>query len=618
MSLLPAELWDHCLSLLPPSHLQHTALALSRALPQGENHISRALLWRHLLIRREGQAYQCTRRLREEEQGTAQAVRTVKVEVWRDDAQLLVNLLLALPALRSIELTAGPLAAPEDYEDLFDPAGLQRTRRFDKLEQLAVRFNPYVSERSYYTFLKGAYFDSLLLSLSRLPPSLAPSLRRLSIAQDLPPTHGTTPKSTLAFGLHDLGAELDSLQLSQIQVPTSGRFGRKWEKADPMGFAQPIVFFQLSCLTTLSLSPLGAQLTSLTFRIPRRALLPSLTDVPSPVSHPPFPSLKHLDISTSHVIDDARLAMFLRMCPTLESLVLDRCSGLISKDAVEEPTAVATLRWLGKVMGGVGLSRSEDALRTWRRLAKERPSDAPNLSRPSRRSTPSATRPATPSSTSTTDELVPPVRELLVIPPPSALTHLGLGLHDLPPRVAAAWERSFMQGYEDATRRTVEKLEEALERWDRWGRTGQLGDGTRRLCTFVDALPPQLQGEEHAEGQETEEEDPDPTFARFCRLRQLRPISPAQAKEILSVILAQPGNFNLCTTPACSNSPGTPHLSVSASGSTAEDPAGRRERERTAWEREALEETERKARGGHKEDCAHGRGENEWALGRFS
>ncbi|GAA6027239.1 hypothetical protein JCM8097_002514 [Rhodosporidiobolus ruineniae] len=628
--MLPAELWDHCLALLSPQELQHTALALSRALPP-PSHISLALLVRHLRITREGQALQTLKHLRSAEDGLEDAVRTVTAQVWREDPQLLVNLLLALPSVRSISLTIGPLAQPENLEDLLHPDSIARTGRWKRLEQLSFRFNPYVSERSYYTFLKGAYFDSAVHTLSRLDPSLLPSFTRLSFAQDLPPTHGVKRKETLAFGLHDLGDSIEQISLSQVVVPTSGRHKRKTAlKTEKMDFAQPIVFFQLSCLTTLSQSPLGSQLTHLTFRLPRRALLPSLTDhARNPLLHPPFAALKHLDLSTTHIVDDARFPIFLRLHPGLESLVLDRCSGLISAEAVDEPTAVGTLRWLGKCCGGIGLSRAEDAVRSWRRIQKERPSDAPNVrsssSRPSASSSLSSTPTPAPSYASGEGDLVPPVRELCVVPPPTALIALGFGLHDLSPRTAAAWERAFADGHRDATKRTVEKLEDCLERWERWSGQGKLADGTRRLVTFRDALAhlsplPSSGGQEGEGGAEEEEyEDPDPTFARFCALRRLVPISPSQAKELLSVLLAQPAQFSFCPHPDCSNSPGTPHLSLgAATGGEKEDHDARRQVERDVWEREKREEEERRADGRHVEGCAHRRAREAWDLEQFA
>jgi hypothetical protein len=80
VALLPPELWDHVLSLLPANELQSTALALTRALPLA--HVSHALLWRFLHLTREGQSLQAISKLRELP-GFAEAVRSISLGVWR-------------------------------------------------------------------------------------------------------------------------------------------------------------------------------------------------------------------------------------------------------------------------------------------------------------------------------------------------------------------------------------------------------------------------------------------------------------------------------------------------------------------------------------------------------
>ncbi|GEM07285.1 serine threonine protein kinase [Rhodotorula toruloides] len=624
----PSELWDHVVAQLPADEVQHTSLALSRALPRTA-HVSNALFWRHIRVNREGQAWQIIQKLRQED-GAAE-----------DDPQLLVNLLLALPSLRAISLTVGPLAAPEQLEELLDPAGIKRTGRWKQLEQLAFRFNPYCAERSYYTFLKGAYFDTAPLSLSRLSRSDLPSLRRLSFIQDLPPTHGATKKETPAFGLHELEAELDQLRLEEIKasVPVSGKYGRKAAQGK-MEFAQPIVFFQLSCLTRLATSSIGAQLTHLTFRLPRRNLLPSLTDfAPSLPLSPSFPSLKHLDLSTTHVLDDARLPLLLKLHPTLEMLVLDRCSGLISKEAVEEPTAFATLRWLGKCCAGVGLARADDIVRAWRRISKERPADAPNIP---------ASAAVAPSGATNDEKLVPPVRDILVLPPPSRLRSLGLGLHDsLAPHLVKGWTNSFSEGYEDMLGKTVDRAEDVKDRWERWARTnGRLEEGTRRVGIFREAVSedwikqyfPQLFDEDGVEKHATHggtddlalSLDPDPLFSRFCYTRRLLPLpyfySPSAstplvaslALNLISNVEAHAADFAFCPVPDCSNAPGVPHLTLSQVGK--EDIEERRKREKEVWEKEKREEWGpggwRKDESEHRGKCAHLEGHRTWGVER--
>lgn len=282
---LPAELWDHVLLQLDPDELQHTTLALSRALGNRVS-ISRAVWWRHLAVTRQGQAWQCIQQLRNEPQGTR--VESLTVQLWREDQQLLVNLALAPPleSVRALSLTVGPLAAPEHVQDLLDPVALRRNpNRFRKLEQLAFRFNPYCQERSYYTFLKvrsppvratwthhtltcpdraqGAYFDVAPLALAAIGTSEMPQLRRLSFIQDLPPTHGSVKKETPAFGLppqqqledgmagldlqgagggsnggNEDGAESDP-EPAPVQI--AGKYVGKRRKGDKMDFAQPIV-----------------------------------------------------------------------------------------------------------------------------------------------------------------------------------------------------------------------------------------------------------------------------------------------------------------------------------------------------------------------------------------
>lgn len=79
--LLPPELLDQILTQFPPHQLQNQTLALTRALPH--SNISLALLWRHLVLTREGQAWQASSELRGEGEGLKGAVRSVDVQVWR-------------------------------------------------------------------------------------------------------------------------------------------------------------------------------------------------------------------------------------------------------------------------------------------------------------------------------------------------------------------------------------------------------------------------------------------------------------------------------------------------------------------------------------------------------
>jgi hypothetical protein len=83
LASLPPELLDYVLSLSQPSALQSTTLALIAALPSSS--ISKALLFRHLRLTREGQSLQVGRYLRAqaENEGLREAARTVDAMVWR-------------------------------------------------------------------------------------------------------------------------------------------------------------------------------------------------------------------------------------------------------------------------------------------------------------------------------------------------------------------------------------------------------------------------------------------------------------------------------------------------------------------------------------------------------
>jgi len=113
-------------------------------------------------------------------------------------------------------------------------------------------------ERSYFVFLKGTYFDSIVLNLSSWTLDTAPKLKRLDFTQDLSPNHGVKRKDTPAFGLHEIRQELNEIEEKELeeeeerimmasrQPPASGRFGRQNKiENGKMDFAQPIVRFFL-------------------------------------------------------------------------------------------------------------------------------------------------------------------------------------------------------------------------------------------------------------------------------------------------------------------------------------------------------------------------------------
>lgn len=54
--------------------------------------------------------------------------------------------------MTSLRITIGPLFQPEHLEELLEAPAWRET-----VEQVWLRFNPYVMERSYYTFLKVSF-----------------------------------------------------------------------------------------------------------------------------------------------------------------------------------------------------------------------------------------------------------------------------------------------------------------------------------------------------------------------------------------------------------------------------------------------------------------------------
>lgn len=175
-----------------------------------------------------------------------------------------------------------------------------------------------VQRATYYQFLAGAYFDSLILALAKWPESSVP---RLSIIQDpIDPSIAPVKK-----------------------------------------FAQPFVFHRLDPFSTLSCASSVATLPYLRLRIPLRQV--------SKFIYQPqrsFPSLKLLDLSTCDVraVDvEAILGRFFK----LEHLILDRCNLITQR---ELPEGGSESQWadLGKVMALAGVKRMKDRekkIRVW-------------------------------------------------------------------------------------------------------------------------------------------------------------------------------------------------------------------------------------------------------------
>lgn len=213
--------------------------------------------------------------------------------------------------------------------------------------------------------------------------------------------------------------------------------------------------------------------------------------------------------------------------------------------------------------------------------------------------------------------MIPPVKELFLIPSPPNLTHLGLGLHDNLSNTSTTrvWTKSFEKGYVEAIEKSKGRIQEFLDRWELWERQGKLLDGTRRLCTFSDALTTPSFRALHrgwSDVQKEGEEELDPLFEKFMDSRGLVKISPSIAYDLLELHdgkLRQ--GIELCFEPDCSDLPGVPRLSFGENGKDSME--DREEREKVIDQVEREDKERRRARK-HVHGCAHLRGREAWEV----
>ncbi|KAK4056518.1 hypothetical protein OIO90_002365 [Microbotryomycetes sp. JL221] len=587
---LPLELVDHVLEQLARRDLQHVTVRVMQAQPRS---VSLNLLWRHVRLTREQQAWQCISHLDKLSLRPLQHTRTLDVNVWRDDPQMLVNLARLPPNAWSINLSIGPLWSPEHLQEL-----LNQPRWIASVEQLTLRFNPYVTQRSYYTFLKGTFFDSCPILLTTWTTQQAPNLHRLAFQQDLPPNYGTERKSIPAFGLHRLSLEQDENKQESTR-----------QEISTLDFAQPIVFHRLTWLDMLGHSNIGQQLTHLSLRLPRRNLVSCLSSSSSSSSSSsnstrPFKSLIHLDLSTTHVQSQSiSFSIMLRLFPQLKSLTLDHCTGLISLKEPLNGTSLNSFEWLGKCIGGQGNFRMEFVNREWYKISRIRHS----TTRQHRDRTTTTTTPSSITNENKHDHVVM-VRDLLILPALPSLVKLGIGLlnhnqsqdqetqnHVL--EIETIWKQEFKKGYQDSIKKIILKIKDHLKRFQLWlNQSKGLNQGTRQLMIFKDTYKqilkiqkPFLNTIHHQEelNQEiqrlqiefNEMNSLDLEFKKFSNEFELLPLNSIQSIEILLNLFEtklieiqdqdseeqqqEEDQFNLCFVPDCSNKPGVAHLSLS-------------------------------------------------------
>ncbi|PVG01872.1 hypothetical protein CPB86DRAFT_823443 [Serendipita vermifera] len=318
---LPEELYLAILECIPdPKERTPCTVALARALPRSP--ISWRWFYHYVSLQGPKNVlalYQQLRKRGGKSSSEASWIHELSSESWEVDAQILADLLNLLQGLRKMNLHIGTTFAPEHLDDVF-----QHPR--SDLLSLNLVFKPYVQKATYYQFLKGAYFDSLLSHISSW--STESKLRHLSIVQTLPPS------------------------------PTIFH-----------SFAQPIVFFSLDPLSKLIHSAALQNVTHLRIQIPSRTIADFLCRTSSSTSQSttsslPLPSLRLLDLSTTQ-LSPSTLARLLGTYHDLEHLIIDDCS-VVSR-SIEISGEFAEL---GRLCALAGMKRAKEREQVLKQVAE--------------------------------------------------------------------------------------------------------------------------------------------------------------------------------------------------------------------------------------------------------
>ncbi|QRV80277.1 hypothetical protein RhiJN_08292 [Ceratobasidium sp. AG-Ba] len=286
LSDLPSDIYVTILSHVPPIDRQRTVLSLSRALPRSP--VPTHQIFEHIIIHTPPAVlalYQIFLKRKQQEEdlhNPGSQVRSLSIQTWTADADLVANLLGLLPNLPVLHLSVGTTYGPEHLNDIFVKP------RMD-LKSLQLRFRPYVKQATYLPFLKGAYFDSSIVQLAQWPATAQSHLETLSITQD-----------TISYQAH-------------------------------IRFAQPLAFFSFKVLTELATSPIGQYITALRISVPAKPVAPFL----STSNQQSFPRLQFLDISTTSLPPPSAEQAIGRLLSQLISLchvVIDRNAGPMPRD----------------------------------------------------------------------------------------------------------------------------------------------------------------------------------------------------------------------------------------------------------------------------------------------
>ncbi|KAG9080474.1 hypothetical protein FRC06_006533, partial [Ceratobasidium sp. 370] len=283
LSDLPSDIYTTILSHVPPPDRQQAVLNLSRALPRSP--VPTHQIFEHIIIhtpRAVLDLYHIFRKRRDQEQQSTGRVRSLCVRTWAPDADLVANLLALLPNVPAVQLCVGTTYGPEHLQEIFVKPQLE-------LRSLQLRFRPYVKHATYLPFLKGAYFDSTIVELTKWPATEQNHLESLAITQD-----------SISYKAH-------------IQ------------------FAQPLAFFSFKVLTDLATSPIGQHISALRISVPAKPVASYLCSEPNS-----FPRLTFLDISTTSLpppTTERAIEKLLSQLIRLRHIVIDRNAGTMPRDS---------------------------------------------------------------------------------------------------------------------------------------------------------------------------------------------------------------------------------------------------------------------------------------------
>ncbi|KAG8745037.1 hypothetical protein FRC10_009011 [Ceratobasidium sp. 414] len=288
LSDLPSDIYTTILSHIPPPDRQQAVLNLSRALPRSP--VPTHQIYEHIIIHTPHAVldlyhiFRTTRRGQEHQQlyNPSSRVKSICVRTWAPDADLVANLLALLPNVPVVQLCVGTTYGPEHLQEIFVKPRLE-------LRSLQLRFRPYVKQATYLPFLKGAYFDSSIVELTKWPATEHNHLENLSITQD-----------TISYKAH-------------IQ------------------FAQPLAFFSFKVLTDLATSPIGQHISALRVSVPAKPVASYLCSEPNS-----FPRLTFLDISTTSLPPPSAergIEKLLSQLIRLRHIVVDRNAGTMPRDS---------------------------------------------------------------------------------------------------------------------------------------------------------------------------------------------------------------------------------------------------------------------------------------------